>query len=452
MCNKTWNPAFNMVMEIKNAYLKEFGIFDMFPTIDKAEILEKFNYIDKYNLYDGEMPLFTIKGTSLGYWVAKLVYFDIKYLEYAKMIQPLEINQNNHLLLLRYGDDKSMWDEDFWDKYDGLYRECRSVVIDIYAEALVMTPFKKFFNLNEKPETNIDVISEKIKNATLIEFANKLDGSMQCARFYNEEYIMTGSQALNAEQSWRLADGYLMLTENHKKMLADFPAYTFIFEYISMNDAHIVKYDKSEEGLYLIGVRYVHTGQEWSYAKVLQIANYYNIRTTEKFDKTLEQVMSELDDKTSAEAEGFVINIDGFKVKLKYNDYTQVHGVLSKISSVNIVIKSVADGTFDDLYSKIPNAHKPRILRLANIIKDYESDIKAQAIKLCEEAKLNTNTIKDLMLYIENSSYSKKIQSFAKCVYTNKPLYILKRDFGLQSHYIKFNEIEEYYGGKIDVN
>ena len=116
---------------------------------------------------------------------------------------------------------------------------------------------------------------------------------------------------------------------------------------------------------------------------------------------------------------------------------------------INFNFKSVP---FDDLYSKIPNAHKPRILRLANIIKDYESEIRAQAIKLCEEATLNTNSIKDLMIYIDNSNYSKKIQGFAKCVYNNKPLNILKKDLGPQSHYIKFNEIEKYYGGKIDVN
>ncbi len=449
---ENWNVALNMFLKIKNDFIKEFGVSELYNYSNKINISDDFDYINKYNLFEDEEPLYSIKSTVLGYWVARLVFYSLDYLEYAKIIQPLELNQYHNMLLMRYGDDKSMWEDDFWDRYDGLYRECRSVVIDVKNDALIMTPFRKFFNLNERPETNFDIVSEKIKNAKVIEFTDKLDGSMQCARFYLGEYLMSGSQSVNPESSWRLEDGYSMLASNYKLMLATYPECTFIFEYISERDAHVVKYDKSQEGLYLIGVREVHTGVEWNYNKVLNCADFFNVLTTKTFDKDFNTILDELDDKTSDEAEGFVINIDGLKVKLKYNDYTQVHRVLSKIASINVVIQTVADGTFDDLYSKIPNAHKPRILRLANIIKDYELEIKTQATRLFNEAKSNTDNVKDLMIYIDSSNYSKKIQGFAKCIYRNKPLTILKKDLGPQSHYIKFNEIEKYYGGKIDVN
>jgi hypothetical protein len=68
---------------------------------------------------------------------------------------------------------------------DSIFREARSVVIDIDKEEIVCAPFRKFFNINELGETSIDVVKDNIKHAKLIEITNKLDGSMQQARFYN---------------------------------------------------------------------------------------------------------------------------------------------------------------------------------------------------------------------------------------------------------------------------
>lgn len=60
----------------------------------------------------------------------------------------------------------------------------------------------------------------------------------------------------------------------------------------------------------------------------------HSIPTTEIFEKTLNQIMAELDDKSSDEAEGFVVNVDGYKVKVKYNDYVHIHKALSKFSNI----------------------------------------------------------------------------------------------------------------------
>ena len=65
------------------------------------------------------------------------------------------------------------------------FLECRSVVINLKTEEIVIAPFKKFRNLNECPENDIKVVTEEIKNAKTVEITNKLDGSMQCVRWYN---------------------------------------------------------------------------------------------------------------------------------------------------------------------------------------------------------------------------------------------------------------------------
>ena len=64
-------------------------------------------------------------------------------------------------------------------------------------------------------------IQERISKAFCVEFSDKLDGSMQSARYYNGQIVMSGSQAVDPSQSWRLRDGYSRLTENHRKMIEE---------------------------------------------------------------------------------------------------------------------------------------------------------------------------------------------------------------------------------------
>ena len=117
------------------------------------------------------------------------------------------------------GESEIVYDE-FWDRFDNFYRECRSIVINVVSDEIAILPFNKFFNINELDETNIDVVKERMLNAKSIEITDKLDGSMQCGRFYNK-IIMSGSKSLSVNDSWRLADGYKMLTtnENYVQML-----------------------------------------------------------------------------------------------------------------------------------------------------------------------------------------------------------------------------------------
>lgn len=345
----SWNVVLNKFIEIKNAFINKYGVKELYG-------------------YDIK------KETCLDYWCRKL-----NNDEFNDLIKPLQLNEHNDLLLIRYGNyanvfggEEDVTYDEFWDLYDGFYLECRSVVINIKKDELALTPFKKFRNINECEETSFNNVKDKISQAKCVEFSNKLDGSMQSARWYDNSVLMAGSMALNTKDSWRLEDGYKMIAKgNYAQMLKDFPSLTFIFEYISLKDSHVVKYTKDEEGLYLIGIRDTSNGYEYSYKDVLDIARKYCIKTTELFNKTLDVVMSELDTKKSNEAEGFVLNIDGFKVKIKYNDYVNMHHVLSAMSSINLIIKNIADNTFDDMLSKVPQAYRDRVLKVSNFVFNY---------------------------------------------------------------------------------
>ena len=416
----SWNPVLNKFVEIKNKHKENFG----------------------YAITDYENGLTCIEQ----------MVNNLNSKKYIDLIKPLQLTQYNNLLLIRYGrySDVFSGEEDitydsFWEMYDGFYQECRSVVINVETDELVLVPFKKFRNLNECEENSLPNIVKRIQSAKCVEFSNKLDGSMQSARWYQGKIILAGSMALDVNNSWRLKDGYRMLNENegYKKMLIQHPRLTFIFEYISIKDAHVVNYKKEQEGLYLIGIRNL-CGLEYSYSDVLDYANYYNIPTTELFNKTLDEIVNELDDKKSNEAEGFVINIDGYKVKIKYNDYTNMHHVLSSISSINLIIKNIADDTFDDMLSKVPHSYRDRVLKVANIVFRYINNIDKEVNSYIENAPkenkksfmiyVNKNVPKSLQSYVREKYFGNGVNYIKSHINTDCPHYKRLKDMGITNY------------------
>ena len=424
---KSWNPVLNKFVEIKTEYLKRFG----YITYSYKE-----GYTDETQ-------------TCLERWIDELNKIEPQnqYSEYTEILSCLELNQHENFLLLRYGRYSNIYDgetensgEDLWERYDGFYRECRSVVIDVVNDCIVLCPFRKFFNINEFEETSLENIQKKINDARTVEFSNKLDGSMQSATWYENKIVMAGSQAINPENSWRLQDGYRMIKSNpnYSTMLRACSNYTFIFEYISLKDAHVVKYTKEQEGLYLIGIRCNATGVEFSYKDVLMIADLYDIPTTEIFDKTLDKIMNELDDKTSDEAEGFVINIDGYKVKIKYNDYVHIHKALSKLSSINLIIRSIADDKYDDLLAKLPVAYHDNVKNVAAIVINYINSTEEQIREYYNKAPKDDK--KKFMIYI-TENVPKEFQGYCRELYFGNKINVIKGGNNKCPHYKRLKDM-----------
>lgn len=380
---------------------------------------------------------------------------------YNKMFEPIQFLQKGSLVLFRYGNYSDVFSGEsefgasytqFWGMYDGIYRTMRSIVINVDTLDIVTYPFDKFFNMNEMEETNVNIIRERIKNGKSIEISDKLDGSMASVRYYNGEIFATGSKSIIREQSWRLDDIYNMIESNSniKQMIMDYPNYTFIFESITKSDAHVVIYEDKDLGLHLIGARNMDTFEMLSYKEIVELANRYNVLTTTIFDKTFDEVLNSLDDKKSNEKEGFVLNIDGFYVKIKYNDYVLMHGILSNISSINLVIRNYADETLDDLLSKIPTAYRNRVMVIVNLLNKYVQQMESRINFWYDKVK--DMCIKDAAIFLSNEC-DKKIFGYVLAKYKGKPYNVLKRgtsgykklsDMGYEpSQYYSLFEIEE---------
>lgn len=401
----SWNPMLNFISEIKTAYRKKF----------KREPSLSYNS--------------DIYRSCVEVWVEEL---DIQ--KYIDMMDYIETSQKKDYVIFHYinfeklsniipGEEFAISYRRMWDIYDGLLRECRSVVIDVKNEALVNTPFAKFFNMDERPETSKSIIEDKIKKAKKVEFSNKMDGSMMSASFYQNEIVVSSSQSLD---SWRVEDMTHYLTSAHKEMIMSHPNQTFIFEYISLKDPHIVQYPKEMQGIYLIGIRDKETGVTYDYNTVIKTATSYpDVKNTEVYKKSFSDVLDSLDKVRGNDAEGYVANIDGFRVKIKYDDYLLMKNIMDRKAVGKTVIRAIADGNFDDIYSRIPENKKELALMVAERVNGWVSDTDTKVHEYYNTFSKITD-IKEFMIAV-TKEVPKEYQGYVRMLYKGKSYQYLKK-------------------------
>lgn len=407
----SWNSMLNECIKLKKDYTKHFGI-----SLDT----------------DFKLMIEMMKKHML---------------PYNEIFDQVQINQCGSMVLIRYGlheMGRGMWE----DKNSPL-REARSLVFDIMTEELVLTPFRKFFNLNEVEENSIENIEKEIIECERFEVSEKMDGSMQSYRYYNGRIIGSGSMALDPRNSFRLEEGYQLLTENYKKMIQSMPTITFIFEYISEKDKHVVPYDyDTQKGLYLIGMRSVIDGEEYPYETIKEVSEVFNVPCCKIYQyDTLQEVLEHLNKMTVKDGEGFVLNIDGHKIKLKCEDYLQLHRLDDKLSSPNVLIQAYAEGTIDDLYANMTPLMKEKN-------KDVMDTIEKFMYKMRHKIDMNLDEINTMVRFdgtkeennkklhkFINEFVDKDVREYVRMTYLGKEYNILKSRGG---RYRKIEEIREW--------
>lgn len=133
-----------------------------------------------------------------------------------------------------------------------------------------------------------------------------------------------------------------------------------------------------------------------------------------------------------------IINIDGYKVKLKYNDYVHIHKVLSKLSSINLVISSIADGCYDDLLSKLPKAYHENVKKIATVVMKYINETTKNIKQYYDDAP-KTNK-KDFMIYV-SENVPKEYQVYCRELYYGHDINVLKSGNKKSPRYKKLKEM-----------
>lgn len=361
-----WHPLYKFVIEVKVQYL-----FTIKTELGIGLITEE----DYKNL---------IYNTNFQFWLAYLsnskLREEFNYEELLNIFKPLMINQCGNYVLFKYKGYIELSDlgydlTTFFDLYNGLYLECRSIVFDIVNNSITLASMKKFFNYGENEnQWSANNIKDAYINASRIEITNKMDGSYQqftCLKSDSDLseclFCGSGSQTLDEKESWRLKKGWdflLNVKHDYVDLLKDYPNWTFQFEMICPENAIVVHYDKSQEGLYLFNARNNLTGEEMNMDDLRTLSVFYDVPMVEWYrTESLWSILNQTKNYTSDKKEGWVLKIyntvgQSFRVKIKTDDYVLMHKVLSKMISPNAIIEAVDTNRIDDLMAKIPLGQK----------------------------------------------------------------------------------------------
>ena len=241
------------------------------------------------------------------------------------------------------------------DTFDcNIRRECRGIIFDTATGDIIRRPFHKFFNVNEREETQDHVVDMSQDHRIL----EKLDGSM-IAPFIVNGQLIWGTK-MGATDVAEPVDDFATLNEEYG-IFARFTisrGYTPIFEWCSRKQRIVLDYKKDQ--LILTGIRDLTTGRYMSHDLMVAHAEAYRIPVVRTWDIGLD-----MDNKTMKsfvsyvsgleDLEGYVVRFsDGHMLKLKCQWYLQIHKAKEAILQDRNIVELILDEKLDDIKAHLP--------------------------------------------------------------------------------------------------
>lgn len=267
-------------------------------------------------------------------------------------------------------------------QYSGLLKEsetarvCRGLIVDTTTGKIVARPFAKFFNFGELD--NID-LSEKYW------VTDKLDGSLGIG------YLKPHNDHPDPLRRWQIATRGSFTSEqalwaNEKikdtpQYFSCFPRdYTPLFEIIYPGNRIVLDYG-DEERITLLGMVNNETGTFIPYVEHEKITVGWplgvNVPLYEQ-PMTLAEALN-LPDRKNAEGLVLVNKITGDLIKLKQDDYVQLHKIIFNLSTVAIW-EALSTNAFDDFILNIPDEVFPEVKKTADsLYEQYLTVLKESA-------------------------------------------------------------------------
>lgn len=250
----------------------------------------------------------------------------------------------------------------YGQKWDEITLSCRGIAFEKETGKVVAWPFNKFFNYQEiyaqdGSLAHIGKILNELDGwrpftSKQYTIAEKVDGSLGIAYFYEGEWHVKTGGSFNSDQAvW--ATKYFREKLRTETLVTGL---TYCFEIVYHEDPHVVKYDKEE--LVLLGVFNNITHYELNPIVVACLAKEIGCRCAEEYHyDTLEETLEAVS-KMDVNHEGVVMTFynghkDSFKVKIKSEEYLEMFHRMSCITYKEIREHFNAElGAVDPEYAK----------------------------------------------------------------------------------------------------
>jgi T4 RnlA family RNA ligase len=242
------------------------------------------------------------------------------------------------------------------NKWDNITKSCRGLILDKDGNVIAKS-FDKFFNLEEHS-------TEEIPNEDF-EVYEKLDGSLGILFWYQGKWILASKGSFVSEQALK---GKQIL--NSKYNVEPIPkGYTTLLEIIYPENRIVCNYG-DDEVLVVLSMISNASGKELDYDSLLKINEETGLPVVKKYDgiqdyKTLKSLISK-------DREGYVVRFrNGFRVKIKGEEYVRLHRILTGFSNVDIWEYLKDDKNLDELLDRVPDEFDSWV---RNTIKDIKTE------------------------------------------------------------------------------
>ena len=235
-------------------------------------------------------------------------------------------------------------------------RECRGLLFNKDG-SIMMRRLHKFFNVNERDETQFGVIDFTRPHVIL----EKLDGSMITP-------VVT-----DAGIRWGTKMGITDVSMGAELFVANHPEYeriarecikfglTPIFEWCSRKQRIVIDYP--EDRLVLIAIRHNHSGVYEPYNILKMYERDYGIEVVKTYEGTaanMEHLMSET--KAAEGLEGYIIRFDdGHMLKVKGEWYLRIHKTKDNLTHEKNVIDLLVNEKMDDVKAFMMDEDRKRV-------------------------------------------------------------------------------------------
>ncbi|WP_420575064.1 T4 RnlA family RNA ligase [Kordia sp.] len=257
--------------------------------------------------------------------------------------------------------------------------QCRGLILDENYN-IVASPIQKFFNIEE-------IGYDKLPNIPFQVF-EKMDGSLGILYWLeNTPYIATRGSFTSKQAVKATEILHSKYTNTFDKLDR---SKTYVFEIIYPENRIIVDYG-SEEKLVLLAIIDTKSGKN----ETLQDLGF---PLPTRYDFTSLQELKNLNWKNQ---EGFVIQYEnGFRVKIKFEDYIELHKIVTQVSSLTIWETLKTEGTLAQWIENVPD-------EFYNWVRKVEADLYADFSKIENIAKAE---YKEMSTDSETATYFKTCQ------------------------------------------
>lgn len=319
------------------------------------------------------------------------------------------------------------------DSFDGIRKEFRGIVFNEQTGEVVSWPLHKFFNVNQKDETQFHVLGDQ----SCLRY-EKLDGTLCHALEINGKIVL--ATRMGWETDWAIAATKKLrsMPLNAQKEVEEGvkSGWTVMFEYIGPNNPIVVPYEKEE--LVYLWSRNRNSGE-------YKHKGFHGFRHPVVNISTLGEVMKEVE--TLENAEGYVCVLEnGMWVKIKCPWYCNLHGAYDVLMKPAYFLYEIAlNNEMDDLIAKCQDKFKPKL-------QEIEKRVAEDKITLLEHIKTKYD---EYMRSVISTDERQRRKEFALTAGTEPRIFsvlmdmYLKKDIERKFNALLQQEYQAKYKGRL---